>query len=130
VQNENTTEPHPRLGGGGAGVGTVEGARRVTEGGEELELRGLREQRRGLALQLPGPETAVFGCSAPCTPIQKRHTTTDSLGETLRTPNRPGKARTVSSTASTAGGRTCGGKGVRLARNIQVGPCIPVRIQL
>ena len=23
---------------------------------------------------LPGPETAVFGCYTPCTPVQKRHT--------------------------------------------------------
>jgi hypothetical protein len=30
---------------------------------------------RGLAIALlPGPETAVFGSKAPCTPIQKHHT--------------------------------------------------------
>ena len=27
----------------------------------------------GGPLGLPGPETAVFGCQAPCAPIQKRH---------------------------------------------------------
>jgi hypothetical protein len=30
-------------------------------------------RRRGCRA-LPGPETAVFGCEAPCVPIQKRHT--------------------------------------------------------
>ena len=32
---------------------------------------------------LPGPETAVFGCSAPCAPIQKRHTEPIYYGKRL-----------------------------------------------
>ena len=35
------------------------------------------------ARPLPGPETAVFGCSAPCAPIQKRHTEPIYYGKRL-----------------------------------------------
>ena len=51
-----------------------------------------------LSSELPGPETAVFMCQAPCAPIQKRHTKTDLHRKTLRNAkalNRPGRARTV-----------------------------------
>jgi hypothetical protein len=41
------------------------------------------------------PQSAVLGGSAPCAPTQKRHAKYDSLWETLRAPNRPGRALTV-----------------------------------
>ena len=54
---------------------------------------------------LPGPETAVFGCQAPCAPIQNPHTNPILRRETLRPRNRLGRARTVGVAAAHGGAR-------------------------
>ena len=56
----------------------------------------LPARRRQALVALPGPETAIFGCYAPCAPIQNRHRNPDLHRETRRPRNRPPRwARTV-----------------------------------
>ena len=64
---------------------------------------------------LPGPETAVFGCSAPCAPIQKRHTEPIYYGKRLgrlhaprEGPDSPSRRATVDASL----GRLCSRRGV------------------
>jgi hypothetical protein len=45
---------------------------------------------RQRSISLPGPETAVFGCQAPCAPIQTRHTDPSYYGKRVNAPGGPG----------------------------------------
>jgi hypothetical protein len=70
---------NPSLAAAGRGTALVRGLAEDADVARELAERaaGVVHAGRGvlhLCDDLPAPETAIFGRSAPCTPIQKPHT--------------------------------------------------------